>query len=141
MQKRKATGALQISCEKAQLGKTEDRYSDQEATDKPRKIFRVPITGRLSAMFTLQLHSAGSRNEHRAKENGPEQWSSGPFVLAFAYAAICFAIGAAVLISIFRGNAATAIGAVISSTPFTYSAVNFSTITPSGSVSVLSNTP
>lgn len=75
------------------------------------------------------------------KENGPEPLSSGPFVLLATYAAICFTNGAVVLISIFRGKAATVIGAVISNTPFTYSAVNFSTITPSGSVIVLSNTP
>src|ERR1043166_3772933 len=42
------------------------------------------------------------------------------------YAAICFTNGAVVLISIFRGSAATAIVAVISSTPLMYSAVSFS---------------
>jgi hemoglobin len=46
-----------------------------------------------------------------------------------------------VLTSILRGKAAAATGAVISNTPFTYSAVSFSTFTPSGSVSVRSNTP
>jgi hypothetical protein len=75
------------------------------------------------------------------QRNGPEPFDSGPSVLPATYAAICFTNGAVVLTSIFRGKAATLIGAAISNTPFTYSAVSFSTITPSGSVSDLSNTP
>lgn len=65
----------------------------------------------------------------------------GRFVLPASYAATCFTNGAVVLISILRGKAAAATGAVISNTPCTYSAVNFSTFTPSGSARVLSNTP
>jgi hypothetical protein len=64
-----------------------------------------------------------------------------PLLLLAAYAAICFTYGAVVLTSIFRGRAAAAIGAVISNTPLTYSAVNFSGRTPSGSVRTRSNTP
>ena len=63
------------------------------------------------------------------------------FVLPASYAAICLTNGAIVLTSILRGKAAAATGAVISNTPFTYSAVSFSTFTPSGSASVRSNTP
>ena len=77
----------------------------------------------------------------KPKKNGPEPLSPGPFILLATYAAICFTDGVVALISIFRGKAATVIGAVISNTPFTYSAVSFSTITPSGSVIVLSKTP
>lgn len=65
----------------------------------------------------------------------------GCFVLPASYAAICLTNGAIVLTSIFRGKAVAATGAVISNTPFTYSAVSFSTFTPSGSASVRSNTP
>ena len=65
----------------------------------------------------------------------------GRFVLSASYAAICLANGAVVLISILRGKAAAATGAVTSNTPFTYSAVSFSTFTPSGNARVLSNTP
>ena len=65
----------------------------------------------------------------------------GRFVLSASYAAICLTNGDIVLTSILRGKAAAATGAVISNTPFTYSAVSFSTFTPSGSVSVRSNTP
>jgi hypothetical protein len=65
------------------------------------------------------------------QRNGPEPFGSGPLTLPATYAAICFANGAVVLTSIFRGKAAMVIGAAISNTPFTYSAVSFSTITPS----------
>src|SRR2546421_10011933 len=60
--------------------------------------------------------------------------------LLFAYAAICFDRGG-VRISIRRGNAAAATGAVISSTPFCYSAWGLSASTPSGNVKVRSNFP
>jgi hypothetical protein len=76
------------------------------------------------------------------KEKRPRTVAApGRFVLPASYAAICLTNGAVVLTSILRGKAAAATGAVISNTPFTYSAVSFSTFTPSGSVSVLSNTP
>ena len=60
-------------------------------------------------------------------------YSSGPSASS-TYAAICFVSGTVVLISILRGRAAAATGAVISRTPFTYSAISFSTFTPSGRV-------
>jgi hypothetical protein len=59
---------------------------------------------------------------------------------ASTYAAICLTNGV-VLISILRGSAAAATGAVISRTPFTNSATNFSVATPSGSSSSRSNLP
>lgn len=61
--------------------------------------------------------------------------------LGGTYAAICFVSGTVVLISILLGKATAATGAVISRTPFTYSALNFSVFTPSGSSMVLSNFP
>ncbi len=79
---------------------------------------------------------------------GTRPWltSSGPGAAetpggkAVRYAATCFEKGT-VLISILRGKAAAAMGAVISSTPFTYSAVSLSMFTPSGIVNSLSKEP
>ena len=95
--------------------------------------------------LTLLRHAGHSP----ARKKAPIQGKSGPeplqfratFALLATYAAICFTSGAVVLTSILRGNAAAAMGAMISNTPFTYSAVSFSTFTPSGSARVLSNTP
>ena len=63
------------------------------------------------------------------------------FVLLCVYAAICRVSGTDVFTSIFRGRISAAIGALISITPFTYSACSFSILTPSGSSSTLSNFP
>lgn len=99
----------------------------------------------LAVTWLTLLRDAGhSPTRKRAPIQGKaarNRCSSGPFALLAAYAAICFTNGAVVLTSILCGNAAAATGAVISNTPFTYSAVSFSTFTLSGSARVLSNTP
>jgi hypothetical protein len=103
-----------------------------------------PATHLAVTGLTLLRDAGHSPTRKRAlvtRKNGPERLQSGPFAMLAAHAAICLANGAVVLISILRGKAAAATGAVISNTPFTYSAVSFSTFTPSGSVRVLSNTP
>ena len=73
-----------------------------------------------------------------AKEEARSDSRTGPFPTAVPYAATCFVMGT-VLISIFFGSATAATGAVISSTPFSNSALIFPHFTPSGSPSVLSN--
>lgn len=78
------------------------------------------------------------------KEKGPAEISTGPLFTScrsMLYAAICRVSGTDVFTSIFRGRISAAIGALISITPFTYSACSFSTLTPSGSSSTLSNFP
>ena len=96
------------------------------------------VFGRHCSGLVGEVNVQGAPIQRKAARN---RCSSGPFALLAAYAAICLANGSVVLISILRGKAAAATGAVISNTPFTYSAVSFSTLTPSGSASVLSNTP
>ena len=124
-------------------------YSLNSVPETPLGRFHPLITTSaaipLAVTWLTLLRDAGhSPTRKRAPIQGKaarNRCSSGPFALLAAYAAICLANGAVVLTSILRGNAAAATGAVISNTPFTYSAVSFSTFTPSGSARVLSNTP
>src|ERR1700758_935127 len=87
------------------------------------------------------------------KRNGPELVGSGlvgtfatlnrsgPCGVPSVQAAICLVNGTVDLISILRGRATAATGAVISNTPLIYSAVSFSVRTPSGRGRVRSKTP